>query len=251
MTSEAEVVEKVVVGSSEEVEELVSVDSEDVEVEVGSSVEEVLVSLSVVEVGVSDVVVAEVSEVVADDEVSEEVVVSVSVLVGSELDEVLVTVVSVDVGSDDVGSVSVDVSVSEVEVGSEVSVDSVEVGESVTVSLAPGEASCRFTKLKPLAMAKSRSLRSGRAVRSLSARLWMSFSSTCSTISRTSTREIVPRSRLALSGAGAANVEVASRETQRIWTIRLMTAMVLDTLDGLRERSCKNEDGLMDDDGGR
>lgn len=224
----------VVVGSSEEVGSVVL----DVSVEVGSvvEVEEEVGSDDVAEVGVfvevgSEVLVGpEVGSSVDDVGSSVEVVVGgVSVDVGSG---------SVDVGSgsDEVGSVSVwelvSVSVSDsvVELGGSVVSVSVEVGPSVTVSLAPAETSCLLTKLRPFDKAKSRSLRSARAVRSFSTRLWTASLSMCSMNSRTSTRETVPRSSFGLSGAGAATVDDAMRETQRSWRSRFMTAMMFSVI---------------------
>ncbi len=242
------VVVAVVVGSSEEVGSVVL----DVSVEVGSVVEvEEVGSDEVVEVGVSvevgsEVLVgAEVGSSVVDVGSSVELVVggvsvdvgSGSVDVGSGSVDVGSGSVDVGSGSDEVGSVpvwelvsvSVPVSGSVVEAGSVVSV-SVKVGPSVTVSLTPVEISCLLTKVRPFAKAKSRSLRSARVVRSFSTRLWTASLSMCSMNSRTSTRETVPRPSFALSGAGAATVDDAMRETQRSWRSRFMTAMMLSVI---------------------
>lgn len=235
------VVVAVVVGSSEEVGSVVL----DVSVEVGSVVEvEEVGSDEVVEVGVSvevgsEVLVgAEVGSSVVDVGSSVELVVGgVSVDVGSGSVDVGSGSVDVGSGSDEVGSVpvwelisvSVPVSGSVVEAGSVVSV-SVKVGPSVTVSLTPVEISCLLTKVRPFAKAKSRSLRSARVVRSFSTRLWTASLSMCSMNSRTSTRETVPRPSFALSGAGAATVDDAMRETQRSWRSRFMTAMMLSVI---------------------
>lgn len=235
------VVESVVlVGSSEEVGSVVL----DVSVEVGSVVEEeevgpdeVVEVGGSVEVGPEVLVGAEVGSSVVDVGSSVELVGGGSVDVGSG---------SVDVGSgsDEVGSGSVWelVSDSVVELGGSVVSVSVEVGPSVTVSLAPGETSCLLTKLRPFDKAKSRSLRSARAVRSFSTRLWTASLSMCSMNSRTSTRETVPRSSLALSGAGAATVDDAMRETQRSWRSRFMMAMMFGVI-GMPE---KQRDGRYD-----
>ena len=235
------VVVAVVVGSSEEVGSVAL----DVSVEVGSVVEvEEVGSDEVVEVGVSvevgsEVLLgAEVGSSVVDVGSSVELVVGgVSVDVGSGSVDVGSGSVDVGSGSDEVGSVpvwelvsvSVPVSGSVVEAGSVVSV-SVKVGPSVTVSLTPVEISCLLTKVRPFAKAKSRSLRSARVVRSFSTRLWTASLSMCSMNSRTSTRETVPRPSFALSGAGAATVDDAMRETQRSWRSRFMMAMMLSVI---------------------
>lgn len=223
----------VVVGSSEEVGSVVL----DVSVEVGSVVEvEEVGSDEVVEVGVS---VEVGSEVLVGPEVGssvDDVGSSVEVVVGGVSVEVGSGSVDVGSGSDEVGSVSVWelvsvlVSDSVVELGGSVVSVSVEVGPSVTVSLAPGETSCLLTKLRPFDKAKSRSLRSARAVRSFSTRLWTASLSMCSMNSRTSTRETVPRSSFGLSGAGAATVDDAMRETQRSWRSRFMMAMMFSVI---------------------
>lgn len=223
----------VVVGSSEEVGSVVL----DVSVEVGSVVEvEEVGSDEVVELGVS---VDVGSEVLVGPEVGssvDDVGSSVEVVVGGVSVEVGSGSVDVGSGSDEVGSVSVwelvSVSVSDsvVELGGSVVSVSVEVGPSVTVSLAPGETSCLLTKLRPFDKAKSRSLRSARAVRSFSTRLWTASLSMCSMNSRTSTRETVPRSSFGLSGAGAATVDDAMRETQRSWRSRFMMAMMFSVI---------------------